>query len=213
MKRLLIVAGALAVLAGAPLAAQDSGGHRRSSDGKQVFQRANCVGCHKWHGAGGGGYGGDALSLRATQLDRDQIIETVTCGRPGTGMPYFQRGAYDGEATYAAAAARQRHPPPDVVVPPRASAVPSAGKGDGDRRNQRDRHIRLMAERGRMGWQQAAGYGRRNQAETAIFRYKHLISPRLHPRSLPAQRGEAAIVVAVLNTMTRTAKPVSVRVA
>jgi hypothetical protein len=65
--------------------------------GKQVFQRANCVGCHKWHGGGGGGYGGDALSLRATQLDRDQIIETVTCGRPGTGMPYFRRGAYDGE--------------------------------------------------------------------------------------------------------------------
>ena len=68
-----------------------------AAEGKRVFQRANCVGCHKWHGAGGGGYGGDALSLRATQLDRDQIMMTVACGRPGTGMPYFQRGAYDGE--------------------------------------------------------------------------------------------------------------------
>ena len=68
------------------------------AEGKHVFQRANCVGCHKWHGGGGGGYGGDALSLRATQLDREQIIETVTCGRPTTGMPYFQRNAYDGEA-------------------------------------------------------------------------------------------------------------------
>ena len=77
--------------------AQDAA-HGPASEGKRVFQRANCVGCHKWHGAGGGGYGGDALSLRATQLDRDQIIETVTCGRPGTGMPYFQRGAYDNEA-------------------------------------------------------------------------------------------------------------------
>lgn len=71
--------------------------HGQASEGKRIFQRANCVGCHKWHGGGGGGYGGDALSLRATQLDRDQIIMTVTCGRPTTGMPYFQRNAYDGE--------------------------------------------------------------------------------------------------------------------
>jgi mono/diheme cytochrome c family protein len=63
--------------------------------GKAVFSRANCVGCHKWHGNGGGGYGGDALSLRKTEMSRDQIIETVGCGRPGTGMPFFTRGAYD----------------------------------------------------------------------------------------------------------------------
>jgi mono/diheme cytochrome c family protein len=62
--------------------------------GKAVFSKANCVGCHKWHG-NGGGYGGDALSLRKTELTRDQIIETVACGRPGTGMPFFSRGAYD----------------------------------------------------------------------------------------------------------------------
>src|SRR5262245_35972958 len=63
--------------------------------GKAVFSKANCVGCHKWHGNGGGGYGGDALSLRKTELTREQIIETVGCGRPGTGMPFFTRGAYD----------------------------------------------------------------------------------------------------------------------
>jgi len=43
----------------------------------------------------GGGYGGDALSLRKTELTREQIAETVGCGRPGTGMPFFTRGAYD----------------------------------------------------------------------------------------------------------------------
>jgi hypothetical protein len=88
---------ALGALPRQPTHAQESP-HGPAAEGKRVFQRANCVGCHKWHGGGGGGYGGDALSLRTTQLDRDQIIETVTCGRPGTGMPYFQRGAYDGEA-------------------------------------------------------------------------------------------------------------------
>jgi len=122
-------------------------------------------------------------------------------------------GAYDGEPTYAAAAARQRHPPPDVVVPPRASAVPGSDGSDGASQNPRDRHIQLMAERGRMGWQQATGYGRRNQAETAMGRYKHLTGPKLRTRSLTAQRGEVAIAVAALNTMIRTAKPVSVRVA
>ena len=63
--------------------------------GKAVFKRANCFGCHKWHGNGGGGYGGDALSLRKTALTREQIIETASCGRPGPGMPFFMRGAYD----------------------------------------------------------------------------------------------------------------------
>ena len=68
--------------------------------GKAVFKRANCFGCHKWHGNGGGGYGGDALSLRKTHLTREQIIETVGCGRPGTGMPFFTRGAYDSVKCY-----------------------------------------------------------------------------------------------------------------
>jgi len=68
--------------------------------GKAVFSRANCMGCHKWHGNGGGGYGGDALSPRKTELTRDQIIETVGCGRPGTGMPFFMRGAYDEVKCY-----------------------------------------------------------------------------------------------------------------
>jgi mono/diheme cytochrome c family protein len=67
--------------------------------GKRVF-KTNCASCHKWHGNGGGGYGGDALSLRKTQLTREQIIETVSCGRPGTGMPYFLRGAYEDKHCY-----------------------------------------------------------------------------------------------------------------
>jgi len=65
-----------------------------TSYGQQVYRKANCMGCHKWHGAGGGGYGGAALSLRATQLTREQMIEVVTCGRPGTNMPYHASDAY-----------------------------------------------------------------------------------------------------------------------
>lgn len=67
-------------------------------------------------------------------------------------------------------------------------------------------------QHGRMGWQKATGYGRRNQAETAMARYKHLIGPKLRARSLPAQQGEVAIAVASLNRMIRTAKPVFIQV-
>ena len=49
--------------------------------------------------------------------------------------------------------------------------------------------------------------------ETAIGRYKAVIGPRLRARSVPAQQGEIAIGVAVLNRMIRVAKPISVRVA
>lgn len=78
-------------------------------------------------------------------------------------------GAYDGEPVYRAVAIRQPDPAPDVVIPPRASAVPSTE--DAGARSRRDRHIRLIAERGRMAWQRATGYGRRSLAETAVGRY------------------------------------------
>jgi hypothetical protein len=90
-----LVGAASALAQGGP-----TGGHSRAGEGKQVYQKANCVGCHKWHGGGGGGYGGAALSLRATQLTREQLIEVIACGRPGTGMPYHKRGAYDGTDCY-----------------------------------------------------------------------------------------------------------------
>jgi hypothetical protein len=120
-------------------------------------------------------------------------------------------GAYDGEPVYRAVADHQRDPPPDVVVPPRASAMPSTA--DVDAQSRRDRHIRFIARKGRMAWQRAIGYGRRSLAETAVGRYKAIIGPKLRARSLPAQQGEAAIAVGVLNRMIRTARPISVRVA
>jgi transposase len=120
-------------------------------------------------------------------------------------------GAYDGEPVYQAIAGHQSDPPPDVVIPPRASAVPSTENAEAQ--SQRDRHIQLIAERGRMVWQKATGYGRRSLVETAVGRYKALIGPKLRARMLPAQQGEAAIAAEALNRMIRVAKPVSIRAA
>ena len=68
--------------------------------GRAVSEKANCVGCHKWHGGGGGGYGGAALSLRETPLERTDLVEVIRCGRPATRMPYHDRNAYGGAECY-----------------------------------------------------------------------------------------------------------------
>ena len=52
------------------------------------------MGCHKWHGDGGPGYGGAAMSLRTTGLDKEGLMLLVECGRPGTNMPFFDKKAY-----------------------------------------------------------------------------------------------------------------------
>ena len=96
-----------------------------------------------------------------------------------------------------------------MVIPPRADAVLSTD--DPEQQSVRDHHIQLMADRGRIGWQRATGYGKRNQVETAMSRYKHLVGPKLRARTGAAQQGEAALAIQVLNRMVRTAKPVSVR--
>ena len=113
-------------------------------------------------------------------------------------------GAYDGEPVYQAIVSHQPDPLPDVIIPPRASAVPSTENAEAQ--SQRDRHIRLIAEKGRMAWQKATGYGRRSLAETAVGRYKAIIGPKLRARSLPAQQGEVAMAAEVLNRMIRASE-------
>jgi hypothetical protein len=78
-------------------------------------------------------------------------------------------GAYDGEPVYQVVITHQSDPVPDIVIPPRASAVPSAQSAEAQ--SQRDHHLRIIAEKGRMAWQKATGYGRRSLVETAIGRY------------------------------------------
>jgi cytochrome c553 len=94
-----LVAALMAARLLSPVAAM--AGQDAPDEGQAIYKRANCVGCHKWHGKGGGGYGGAALSLRQTTLDEQQIAETITCGRPGTGMPYFLRDAYSDDTAAA----------------------------------------------------------------------------------------------------------------
>ncbi len=87
-----------------PLHAQDTQSaeeQRVIAQGKDIFKtKATCQFCHKWDASGDQGYGGNALSLRATKLGPAQIAETVKCGRPGTGMPYHDPLAYTDKRCY-----------------------------------------------------------------------------------------------------------------
>ena len=95
-------------------------------------------------------------------------------------------GAYDGEAVYREAAARRHDPPVEIVIPPRSSSVVTT---EAESQTIRDRHIRVIAEKDRMAWQKATGYGRRSLVETAIGRYKHIIGPTDTARALKRRTG------------------------
>lgn len=77
--------------------------------GKVVFLRTGgCVNCHGWPGDGKTGIdmrSPTGANLRESQLDKASLIEVVSCGRPGTPMPYHDRSAYKDTRCYGMVAA------------------------------------------------------------------------------------------------------------
>jgi hypothetical protein len=65
-------------------------------------------------------------------------------------------GAYDGAPTYQTIAAYDDQI--EVVIPPRSTAIPSGEPGPP---TQRDCHLAMIEEHGRLAWQTATDYGRR----------------------------------------------------
>lgn len=87
-----LAAGLGLALFGQPALAQDS-----AAQGLRIWKdKGQCAFCHGWAGDGHGDAHseGKAPSLRETKLTRDQIYETIKCGRPGTAMPHFDKFAY-----------------------------------------------------------------------------------------------------------------------
>ncbi len=78
---------------------------------------------------------------------------------------------------------------------------------------QRDRHLRCIAERGRLGWQKASGYNRRALVEADISRWKRVIGNGLRFQTDERQASEVAIAADVLNRMLELGRPEYVRIA
>ncbi|MGD9739164.1 MAG: cytochrome c [Bauldia sp.] len=68
--------------------------------GLELYKEGGCRGCHGWAADGtreGPNPGGP--SLRASLLPLEFIEQTISCGRPGTAMPYFWRDGYRRDST------------------------------------------------------------------------------------------------------------------
>jgi hypothetical protein len=76
--------------------------------GMRLFhQTAHCQACHGWAGDGRkvDNQMPDGADLRASTLDRQALILTIKCGRPGTDMPAFDKFAYSDGRCYGLKAA------------------------------------------------------------------------------------------------------------
>ena len=73
------------------------------AEGGRLFrQKANCQACHGWAGDGRkmDTQMPDGANLRETKLDRQDLVMVIKCGRPGSGMPAFDRFAYSDGRCY-----------------------------------------------------------------------------------------------------------------
>jgi mono/diheme cytochrome c family protein len=74
-----------------------------SAYGRRLYQdKAQCSFCHGWaaDGAGEPQSSGGAANLRQSFLNREQLIEVIACGRPGTPMPHYDELAYTDKRCY-----------------------------------------------------------------------------------------------------------------
>jgi hypothetical protein len=95
----LVAAAALAATIAA-LAAQPAD---PTAYGRRLYHdKAQCSYCHGWaaDGAGEPQSNGGAANLRQSFLNRDQLIEVIMCGRPGTPMPHYDDLAYTDKRCY-----------------------------------------------------------------------------------------------------------------
>jgi mono/diheme cytochrome c family protein len=80
-----------------------------TSFGQRLFRdKADCQFCHGIDGDGRGDpqSPGRAANLHTTILNREQLIEVIACGRPGTEMPHFDKYAYEETKCYGLSAAQ-----------------------------------------------------------------------------------------------------------
>jgi Transposase DDE domain len=150
-----------------------------------------------------------AAELTGKEVDDGSRVGPLLDQVTGPVASFTGDGAYDRADVYGAVA--ERHPEAAVIVPPRATAVPS-GTAETEP-TQRDRHLQLIAARGRMGWQKASGYTKRARAEAAIARWKRVIGDGLRSRTDERRATEVAVAARALNRMLELGRPNYVRIA
>src|SRR5919198_4244264 len=191
----------------------DSTGLRLSGPGEWLVEKHGTKARRSWRklhlGVDAGTGRIEAVELTGRETDDGSRVGPLLDQVDDPVASFTGDGAYDREDVYGAVA--ERHPEAAVVVPPRRDAVPSDTAETEP--TQRDRHLRLIAERGGLGWQKASGYDRRALAEAAMSRYKRVIGDALRSRTDRRQATEVAIAAPALNRILELGRPESVRIA
>ena len=159
------------------------------------------------------GVDADTGQIVASALTSKDVDDAVHVGPlldqvAGPVTSFTGDGAYDQDGVYADVA--ERHPDAAVIVPPRRTAVP--GEMAATAPTQRDRHLKCIAEKGRMAWQKASGYNSRAKVEAAIGRWKQVIGDGLRSRIDECRATEVEVAVDALNRMLELGRPSYVRV-
>jgi mono/diheme cytochrome c family protein len=97
MRGLIIaVVATLSLLAGSSARAQEPSAENVAEGMRLYRTKADCQACHGWAGDGRkmDTQMPDGANLRAMRLPRAALIAAIKCGRPGRGMPAFDRLAY-----------------------------------------------------------------------------------------------------------------------
>jgi hypothetical protein len=144
-----------------------------------------------------------ASGLTSKEVDDGVQVSPLLDQVAGSLSQFIADGAYDQDGVYSAIA--DRHPEAEVIVPPRITAVPSSEADTAP--TQRDRHLRYVAEKARMGWQKTYGYNQRAKVEATIGRWKHVIGDELRSRIDGRRATEVDVAVHALNRMLEMGRP------
>jgi mono/diheme cytochrome c family protein len=104
LSRMGAIAAALMVtMLGAPASRAQTPDPTDIAAGMSLFrQKGGCQLCHGWAADGRkmDNQMPDGANLRETTLDRQALIVTIKCGRPGRSMPAFDKFAYSDGRCY-----------------------------------------------------------------------------------------------------------------
>jgi transposase len=150
-----------------------------------------------------------ASALTGHDADDGAQVDLLLDQVEGPVASFTGDGAYDQASVYGSVA--ERHPEAAVIIPPRSTAVPSDMAETEPTR--RDRHLRCIAEHGRIGWQKRSGYNRRSKAEATVARWKQVIGDGLRSRTDERRATEVAVAAHALNRMLELGRPSYVRIA
>jgi mono/diheme cytochrome c family protein len=125
---LTLVAMLAALTAAVHLSAARAGSEDAVKAGLEIWKSSCCADCH------GPFADGDkqrdemptGANLRGSRLDATALKQTISCGRPDTGMPSFDGGAYTVRACYGqplGAAPDNLYPAPRTLTPAQIDSV------------------------------------------------------------------------------------------